>query len=280
VLWGLYKKVVVADNLALIANPIFSSPGPYYGSQVLLAVYAFTLQIYCDFSGYSDMARGLGKMMGFDIMLNFNLPYFATNPIDFWRRWHISLTSWLRDYLYIPLGGNKRGALLTYRNLMITMILGGLWHGAAWHYVAWGLYHSSLLCAYKFILPYLEVLPKIRKKFLQNVWFLIRIIFFFQLTCIGMLIFRAGSLAQVRQMLSAIFIQPQSLVTAGLREGWTNLILFTFFLALVECFQRAKGDLMLIVKLPTPLRWTVYYGLILSILVFRGQGTPFIYFQF
>ncbi|MFC1453529.1 MBOAT family O-acyltransferase, partial [Verrucomicrobiota bacterium] len=151
ILWGLFKKVFVADNLATIVDPVFALDGSPGGGQVLVALYAFAFQIYCDFSGYSDIARGVGKCLGFDIMLNFRLPYFARNPRDFWQRWHISLSSWLRDYLYIPLGGNRRGSARTYANLAIVMLLGGLWHGAAGTFILWGGYHGFLLIAHRWL---------------------------------------------------------------------------------------------------------------------------------
>ena len=145
IFWGLLKKVVIADNLAAIVNDLFGRWQTLDGGSALLAVYAFAFQIYGDFSGYTDIARGVSKCLGFELSLNFNLPYFATSPRDFWNRWHISLSQWLRDYLYISLGGNRGGTLRTYRNLMLTMILGGLWHGAAWTFVLWGVYHGLLL---------------------------------------------------------------------------------------------------------------------------------------
>ena len=138
IFWGLTKKVVVADNLGPIVKDLFDRWQTIDGGLALLAVYAFAFQIYCDFSGYTDAARGISKCLGFELALNFNLPYFATSPKDFWARWHISLSTWLRDYLYIPLGGGRGGRALLYRNLMLTMIIGGLWHGAAWTFVAWG----------------------------------------------------------------------------------------------------------------------------------------------
>ena len=131
ILWGLFKKVVIADNLAFLVNAVYATDASPTGWQVVAGTVAFAWQIYCDFSGYSDIARGLARLMGFELMVNFNLPYAARSPADFWRRWHISLSTWLRDYLYIPLGGNQGGALRTYRNLGLTMLLGGLWHGAA-----------------------------------------------------------------------------------------------------------------------------------------------------
>lgn len=167
VFWGLFKKSVIADNMAIIVDQAFSSSS-LAGGDLLIAVYAFAIQIYCDFSGYSDMARGIAKMMGYNLMLNFKVPYFATNPSEFWRRWHISLSSWLRDYLYIPLGGNRNGRLQTYRNLFVTMLLGGLWHGAAWKFVLWGAYHGTLLALHrimsKFSFPCAFILAGHQKK--------------------------------------------------------------------------------------------------------------------
>ncbi len=153
ILWGLVKKVVVADNLALVVNDLFGRWSGLDGGSCLLAVYAFAFQIYGDFSGYTDIARGVAKCLGFEIPLNFNLPFFATSPQDFWNRWHISLSHWLRDYLYITLGGSRRGTLVTYRNLMLTMILGGLWHGAQWTFVVWGIYHGILLVLHRLAAP-------------------------------------------------------------------------------------------------------------------------------
>ena len=147
--WGLYKKVAIADNLAPLVNAVFNEPAGHTTGAYLAAVLGFTFQIYCDFSGYSDMARGLARCLGFDLMANFNLPYFARTPSEFWRRWHISLSSWLRDYLYIPLGGNRGSALRVNYNLMLTMLLGGLWHGASWTFVVWGGIHGAILVVYR-----------------------------------------------------------------------------------------------------------------------------------
>ena len=150
-IWGMFKKAVVADNLALIADPIFSDPSGLTSGELLVALLAFTFQIYCDFSGYSDMARGVARVMGFNLMINFNVPYVSLTPSEFWRRWHISLSSWLRDYLYIALGGNRGGKASTYRNLFLTMLLGGLWHGASWTFVAWGVTHGLVLILYRLL---------------------------------------------------------------------------------------------------------------------------------
>jgi D-alanyl-lipoteichoic acid acyltransferase DltB (MBOAT superfamily) len=187
---GYFQKVVIADNAAVIADRAFDVPDPN-GPGALLGIYAFALQIYGDFAGYSNIARGTAALMGFDIMVNFRRPYFATSPGDFWRRWHISLSTWLRDYLYIPLGGNRRGIRRTYVNLMLTMLLGGLWHGANWKFVAWGLYHGALLALFR-ALPVRIALPDAWRMLLRPVC----IVAMFHATCLGWLFFRCNSLRQ------------------------------------------------------------------------------------
>ena len=281
IFWGFFKKMFIADNLAQIVNPIFSAPPPYHGAQVLLGVYAFTFQIYCDFSGYSDIARGLGKMMGFDIMLNFDLPYFATNPSDFWKRWHISLSTWLRDYIYIPLGGNHKGGFFTYGNLMIVMLLGGLWHGASWHFVFWGAYHGLLLCVYKLLKPYFTTLSEPQSKLLRKVWHAAKIIFFFHLICLGWLFFRAGSLTQITEMLYAIFMKFHAISGLGLRESLEKIVFFTFLLLIVQLFQNTKKDLMTVLKAPVIARALFYLLCFYALTIFGDTGAKeFIYFQF
>jgi len=146
---GLAKKVMIADNIAVLPDAVFASPQDFPSLVIWLATVCFALQIYCDFSGYSDIAIGVARVLGFRIPLNFDHPYFARNPSDFWRRWHISLSSWLRDYLYISLGGNRAGTARTYRNLMLTMLLGGLWHGASWNFVLWGALHGFYLVVHR-----------------------------------------------------------------------------------------------------------------------------------
>ena len=162
VILGLFKKAVIADYISLYNDYVFLAPHTYSGFENLMAIIGYTLQIYCDFSGYSDMAIGLGMIMGFDLGINFNFPYKALNITDFWRRWHISLSSWLRDYLYIPLGGNRHGKFKMYRNLFLTMFLGGLWHGANWKFVVWGTAHGLALALHKAMKPTLDKLPKAR----------------------------------------------------------------------------------------------------------------------
>ena len=150
IVWGLFMKMVVADNMARIVDYVFSKhAGSLTGLEIFLGIVAFAFQIYGDFSGYSDIARGTAKCMGFEIMVNFKRPYFSLNPSEFWTRWHVSLSSWLRDYLYISLGGNRGGTLRMYRNLALTMLLGGLWHGAGWTFIAWGAFHGLILILYR-----------------------------------------------------------------------------------------------------------------------------------
>ena len=149
ILRGLAKKVLVADNIAVFADGVFAQPEAFPSVVIWLGAICFAIQIYCDFSGYSDIAIGVARILGFEIPKNFDTPYIARNPSDFWRRWHISLSSWLRDYLYISLGGNRSGSFATYRNLMITMLLGGLWHGASWNFVLWGFLHGFVLVVHR-----------------------------------------------------------------------------------------------------------------------------------
>jgi alginate O-acetyltransferase complex protein AlgI len=203
ILVGYVKKVVIADRLAPVVNWGFAQPfPPLTDANAWLIIYAFAFQIYGDFSGYSDIARGLAKLMGFELVENFRAPYLVTNPSAFWRNWHISLSTWLRDYLYIPLGGNRKGSFLTYRNLMITMVLGGLWHGAGAAYLLWGIFHGGLLAAHRW---WTERFPATQKSLAVNavalsivarpkpIYRSLLVVLFFHVTCVGWLLFRAGA---------------------------------------------------------------------------------------
>lgn len=188
---GFFLKAYVADNAAVLVNKVFASPHPT-GAIALLGIYAFSLQIYGDFCGYSRIARGLARLMGFELMVNFRQPYFADSPSDFWRRWHISLSTWLRDYLYIPLGGNRNGRARLVVSLLATMFLGGLWHGAAWKFVIWGMYHGLLLVLFRF-LPFWRT---------DGFWSsppakAMKILIVFHVICFGWLIFRCENLDQI-----------------------------------------------------------------------------------
>jgi D-alanyl-lipoteichoic acid acyltransferase DltB (MBOAT superfamily) len=277
IFWGLFKKVVIADNLALMVGAVFNPASSPTSFEMLLGIYAFAFQIYCDFSGYTDIARGVARLMGFDLMLNFRLPYLATSPADFWRRWHISLSTWLRDYLYVSLGGNRYGSLLRYRNLMITMLLGGLWHGAAWPFVLWGGYHGALLVLHRLLQPWLEgVQPA--SSLGQRAWWLLRVLATFHLVCFGWLLFRCESLAQLGRHLATL----AGPMEVGFALSWLlPFALLTAPLFAVQLAQARSGNL------EEPLRWSlparvVTYTILFFIFVTLGEdgGQPFVYFQF
>lgn len=274
IIWGLFKKVVMADNLALMVNPIFQEHTSYTGFDLAVAVLAFAFQIYGDFSGYTDIARGIAKLLGFDLMLNFKLPYFALNPSDFWRRWHVSLSSWLRDYLYIPLGGNRGSQWFTYRNLFYTMLLGGLWHGAAWNFVIWGAYHGLLLVAYKTIrLPAFFTIKR-----LPTIFFTAgQMLLMFGCTLLGWLIFRADSWSQILYFLEHVGFHF-STKTIGMIG---QLLFFITPLLLIQIWQARTHDLLIVLKQKNWLIGGFYAFLWLWILVFGvRESTEFIYFQF
>lgn len=278
ILWGLFQKMFVADNLAKIVNPVFGAAGPYSGLEVLFAVYAFAFQIFCDFAGYSNIARGLARLMGFDIIINFNLPYFSQNPSEFWQRWHISLSRWLRDYLYISLGGNRKGNLITFRNLMITMILGGLWHGANWTFVVWGFYHGLLLVLYRLIGPFI---PEPKNERAQKIVKVVKIVFFFHLVCLGWLFFRAESLTQALHMIQALAFNFRLDSIFSLSDVLKSLIFFTFLLIIAQIYEYRKNDLLAIFQLRPAVQMAAYLVILYAILLLGvTTGEEFIYFQF
>mgnify|MGYP001455695425 CR=1 FL=1 len=280
ILWGLYKKMI-ADNLANVVNNIF---GPYDilktpisvpedGLRILVGILAYTIQIYCDFSGYTDMARGLGKLMGFNTMLNFDLPYISKTPQEFWRRWHISLSTWLRDYLYIPLGGNKCSRGRLYYNVFMTMLLGGLWHGAAWTFVLWGAYHGLLQVIYKFF--------SIREEKKQFPWWsnVFHGIITFNLVAYGWMLFRAKNMTTVVYFTLSIITSLH-----GSSEAVSHLftvIKYSWFLILFQIFQYYKKDLEPVKKLNWFVQLNIWFFIIMSILSFTGSEVQdFIYFAF
>lgn len=271
VTWGLFKKVFVADNLARFVDPVFVEGWNGSGAEALVAVYAYAIQIYCDFSGYSDVARGLAKFLGFDVMNNFQLPYFATNPSEFWRRWHISLSTWLRDYVYIPLGGSRAGFWVTNRNLMLTMALVGLWHGAAWTFVLWGVYHGLLLVGHR---VWAVISPT---KEMSTSMTVMSGIVMFHLSCIGWLLFRATSVQQAVDRCQTILGNLDLALLAGLL---TQLAGYLAVLLLVQTVQWAKGNLLVLDRAPIALKGMAYGALCYLIVLHGGTSSSFIYFQF
>jgi D-alanyl-lipoteichoic acid acyltransferase DltB (MBOAT superfamily) len=276
IFWGLVKKVAVADSLAPVVNELFGRWHTLDGGTALLAVYAFAFQIYGDFSGYTDIARGTANCLGFELPLNFNLPYFATSPQDFWNRWHITLSHWLRDYLYVPLGGSRRGRLSTYRNLMLTMLLAGLWHGAGWTFVIWGGYHGLLLVLHRAAKPWLGQIRPVTAVG-EVCWTALRMVVTFHLVCLGWLIFRSASIEQAAAMLTAIVDRPALPAARYLLPAAATMIP----LGLVQFFQHRAHDLNVIARTPWYVR-SLFYTACFYAIVIGGEfgGQQFIYFQF
>ena len=277
VLMGLFKKIIIADNMAGVVNVVFAKElSSLSGGEVLIGTYAFAFQIYGDFSGYSSVARGISRWMGFRLMTNFNAPYLSVSPSDFWRRWHISLSSWLRDYLYISLGGNRKGKWNTYRNLMLTMLLGGLWHGAGWTFLAWGAFHGAILCVYRASRPARSDEPPTRPPLWKH-W--IAVFVMFQLACAGWLLFRADSMSQVWGMLYQLVTNMRfteySLFMLGML-GFFAAPLFAF-----EIWLDRKQDALALTKIHWLPRAMWYSYLVLMLWFFAPEvHHEFIYFQF
>jgi D-alanyl-lipoteichoic acid acyltransferase DltB (MBOAT superfamily) len=276
----------IADSLANIVNPIFASDPPYSGTMVLIGTYAFVFQVLCDFDGYSNIARGLGKIMGFDIFVNFNLPLFATNIQDFWRRWHITLSSWVRDYLYIPLGGNRKGNIRTHINLMISMVAIGFWHGAAWHYIWFGVFEGSLLILYRIFKPYLNQLTGPKSGLGQKICLVLKILFMFQVTSLGYMFFRSKSITQTLHMLHALIFNFT--VTPDFIYLASSFLFFVSFFLIIQIYQFKKEDLMIVMKWPAygktifalAMVYLSLYAMILGKNAQIGSSSSFFYFQF
>ena len=280
ILWGLFKKVVIADNCATYANLIFNNSADYSGSTLLLGAIFFTFQIYGDFSGYSDVAIGTSRLFGFNLMQNFAFPYFSRDIAEFWRRWHISLSTWFRDYLYIPLGGSRGGTWMKVRNTFIIFIVSGFWHGANWTFVVWGalnaIYFLPLLLT-KRNRQNLEIVAE--NSYLPSMKEFLNMGITFGLTVFAWIFFRADNIEHAINYLNEIF--SFSLFTAPEIIPKTVLLLIFIFI-LIEWSGR-KGqygiaELGIMWKKPT--RWAFYYAIILAIFYFGGEEQKFIYFQF
>jgi len=275
-LYGLFKKVVIADGVVRSVASVFDSTGQASWIDVVLATLLFTIQIYCDFSGYTDMARGSAKLLGIDLMVNFRLPYFSKNPQEFWSRWHISLSTWLRDYLYIPLGGNRTGQAKTYRNLIITMILGGLWHGAAWNFVLWGLYHGIALSIHRAILS-IRTAALQRKGLFYDI---AKITVCLMIVCYGWLLFRAPSLEKILTLTSTLIFDFGNL---DLGIAWPRLAaaIGIPILFIAELAEKASEEKPFYQKMPVS-AWTSLYAAIIFCLAMgiTTESTQFIYMVF
>jgi len=284
--WGFFKKLVIADNLALLVNAAYKAPNSLSGLSLLVATYFFAFQIFCDFSGYTDIARGASRVMGIELMENFKRPYFAKTISEFWKRWHISLSSWFSDYVYISLGGNRCVKWRWYSNLMIVFLLSGLWHGAAWTYVIWGGLNGFYLVFAIWtkgirekisIACRIDRFPLIHKAF--------KVFITFNLVCFSWIFFRATSFRSALSIIKKIFTDYSLKINFG-SVGITQYqvilcCLVVIFLISVQLLQRSKLLTEEISKKPLVLRWGIYYaGLIILIIFGVFNTSSFIYFQF
>lgn len=273
---GLFKKIAIADGVAPVVDQIYGSSGHISWTDVVIGTLLFAIQIYCDFSGYSDIARGTAKLFGVDVMVNFNQPYFARNPREFWQRWHISLSTWLSDYLYKTLGGNRGTLAFTCRNLMTTMILGGLWHGAAWNYVFWGLYQGTLLCVHRAWTAVRGPASSSRPALVDLA--LMGVFFFF--TCYGWLLFRAHSFVQIASFTSILFTHVGDVGYGGTMPR-ISAFLGIALLSLMEIAQYWATDAHYYRRIAVPAQGLIVAAMIfITLMGMSNEPAQFIYFQF
>lgn len=293
-LWGMLEKIVVADRLALLVDYVYDNYAQLPGAAVALATVFFAFQIYCDFAGYSHIAIGAAQVMGFTLMENFRRPYLAQSAAEFWRRWHISLSTWFRDYLYIPLGGNRKGKVRKYLNTMITFLVSGLWHGANWSFVVWGGLNGAYQVAGEILAPARERVCRLLHIHRERpFWRLVSTVFTFGLVDFAWLFFRAPSFSAARQMVVHMFTQPHPFVLMG--QLFTLALDKLNFLAAVagiggllcaDLLQERYGPLRpYITRQALPVRWAVYLAGVLVVLIFGIYGPgydarAFAYFQF
>lgn len=283
ILWGLFKKIVIADNCASYANDIFLNSADYSGSTLVLGAIFFTFQIYGDFSGYSDIAIGTARLFGFDLMRNFAFPYFSRDIAEFWRRWHISLSTWFRDYLYIPLGGSRGGTWMKIRNTFIIFIVSGFWHGANWTFIAWGALNAM------YFLP-LMLINKNRKnidivakdKILPSLRDFIAMLITFGLTVFAWIFFRAENIHHAIQYISNIFKNPVSFILLSIYIKYAKIMILLLIFIIIEWIGRK--DQFAIEKIALKwkgfFRYAMYYMIVFMIIWYSGQEQQFIYFQF
>ncbi len=280
VAWGLFQKCALADNLAVLVEQVYGAPAGASAGMQLLATYAFTLQLYFDFAGYTDIARGSARMLGIELVPNFKLPFLARNPRDIWRRWHVSLSEWFRDYLYRPLGGNRRGDTRTLCNLALTMALAGLWHGAAWHFMLWGLYHGALLVLHRLLLRPLARLEALLGAAAMHG---LAVLVTFHLWAGGLVLFRAATMADALTIYAGLASGALGLLTAPLAAPWmaAGWALLALGVVLGGMLAQQRWGLW-----PRLLRSSAGQALCLAsclvgiALLAPEQGPTFIYFQF
>jgi alginate O-acetyltransferase complex protein AlgI len=283
ILWGFFKKIVIADQCATYVNLIFNNSSHYSGIYLFLGALFFTFQIYCDFSGYSDIAIGTARLFGIDLLRNFAFPYFSRDIAEFWRRWHISLSSWFRDYLYIPLGGSKGGNIRKVRNILIIFLVSGFWHGANWTFVFWGLLNAVYvipLIIFKKNRDHLDIIAS--GKPLPNYKEFLSVVITFSLTVFAWIFFRADSLQHAFQYVSGLFSNPGSYLQTGIYLQYINIILLIMVMLIVEWTGREEQYAIanIGIKWFKPIRWSLYYTIVFTIFYLRGSTQQFIYFQF
>lgn len=282
-LWGFLKKMVIADSCAELVNNYWNNYPSLSGVTIFILGVLFTIQIYCDFSGYSDIAIGCARLFGFSLMRNFNFPYFSRSIPEFWRRWHISLTTWFRDYIYFPLGGSRCEKWKIIRNVYIVWGISGLWHGANWTFVCWGLFHATLLAIYNIFginTKYKQIVAI--GKYIPSLKEALQITLTFFLAVIGWIIFRAESMGQAIDIFSSMI--SNSLISTVDIPNLMRCLYFAGAIFLIEWLQRGKQHAL---QFPTNglfkyrlARWSVYYVILFLILKFSGSSQTFIYFQF
>lgn len=275
---GLFKKLAIADNAGIHVDIIFSDAGNQTTWTLWKGAILFSIQIYGDFSGYSNMARGISLMFGIRLVENFKTPFFAHNISDFWRRWHISLSQWLRDYLYISLGGNRRGSMATYRNLMLTMLLGGLWHGASWTYIVWGALHGIYLMLHRWWNSFLQMSRLQMPRWIPaSVGHVLSIIITFIVVTIAFVVFRADSIYAAFDYIVGLFNVRGELKLSDV--FWPAM--FLLLLLPIEFTQyRNDGDVLAIRRFPLVVRSSLYFVMCIAIILTSNNEIPFIYFQF
>jgi alginate O-acetyltransferase complex protein AlgI len=290
--WGLFKKIVIADRIAIIVNTIYDNPTNFDGLSLIIATILFAFQIYCDFSGYSDIAIGCAKIMGYNLMENFKSPYFSKTITEFWRSWHISLSSWFKEYLYIPLGGNRVSISRIYVNILIVFLLSGLWHGANWTFIVWGGLHAIY-----------QIVGNLTRKTRLSIYAILKInannlvykifqrFFIFSIVCFAWIFFRAESVSQALYIIKNLSIySSQNSFAMFINSCGLNIsefiiaCVFISLLLFVEGFAKKSNFYAWILRRKLAIRWGIYYLLIFSLIIFGAYGgfneTQFIYFQF
>lgn len=278
ILWGFFKKVIIADNCALLVNNYFGNYSDQTGSTLILGSIFFAFQIYGDFSGYSDIAIGTARLFGFDLMRNFAFPYFSRDIAEFWRRWHISLSTWFRDYLYIPLGGSSGGTWMKIRNTFIIFVVSGFWHGANWTFMAWGFLNAVYFLPLLLLNANRNNIQFNPNKYLPSITELFKMVITFMLVCISWVFFRSPSIGDALKYLQLILINK----FLPMPEIELSVLAFIGILILVEWVQRHKQHGLDLSNVNSRwIKWSFYYALVMLIIYFApGEKQDFIYFQF